>query len=152
MGCRAGYHLVCRYMNGVFKLTPSMSHYKETWDVGIVLKKSKSMSLSQKFYLKDLALKHVMLMALSEGARIELHLLLLDETFCKNFEYTFRENIPKNIKNVFFLLISLVKPHKVVSRSTIEYWNRTMTTILLIPPGLHTVWTFAHSMIEPLYL
>ncbi|XP_076036398.1 uncharacterized protein LOC143022180 [Oratosquilla oratoria] len=68
-GCRAGNHpLVIRLMRRVFNLSPSMPRYKDTWDVKPVLTKLK----------QELTLKLVMLMALTQAARVQtLHLLVL---------------------------------------------------------------------------
>ena len=78
-GCRAGNHpLVNRFMRGVFNLRPSTPRYAATWDVKLVLQRIRTMDPLQSLSLKDLSLKLVMLMALTQAARIQtLHLLLL---------------------------------------------------------------------------
>ncbi|XP_076050324.1 uncharacterized protein LOC143030933 [Oratosquilla oratoria] len=78
-GCRAGNHpLVIRLMRGVFNLRPSMPRYKDTWDVKPVLTKLKQLEPLQSLPLKELTLKLVMLMALTQAARVQtLHLLVL---------------------------------------------------------------------------
>ena len=79
-GCRAGNHpLVNRFMRGVFNLRPPTPRYAMTWDVKFVLQKIRNMEPLHTLSLKDLSLKLVMLMALTQAARIQtLHLLLLD--------------------------------------------------------------------------
>lgn len=76
-GCRAGAHpLVIRFMKGVFNLRPPAPRYTETWEVQPVLRELKSMFPLHTLTLKDLTFKLVMLMALTQAARIQtLHLL-----------------------------------------------------------------------------
>lgn len=78
-GCRAGNHpLVNRLMRGIFNLKPTMPRYHDTWEVKPVLTKLKQMEPLQTLSLKDLTLKLVMLMALTQAARVQtLHLLVL---------------------------------------------------------------------------
>lgn len=80
-GCRAGNHpLVNRFMRGVFNLRPPTPRYAMTWDVTVVLQRIRDMEPLHSLSLKDLSLKLVMLMALTQAARIQtLHLLLLDK-------------------------------------------------------------------------
>ncbi|XP_076065157.1 uncharacterized protein LOC143039186 [Oratosquilla oratoria] len=77
-GCRAGNHpLVIRFMKGILNLRPPLPRYTETWNVQPVLKKLKSMYPLHTLTLKDLTFKLVMLMALTQAARIQtLHLLV----------------------------------------------------------------------------
>lgn len=79
-GFRAGNHpLVNRFLRGVFNLRPSTPRYAMTWDVKSVLQKLRLMVPLHSLSLKDLSLKLVMLMALTQAARIQtLHLLLLE--------------------------------------------------------------------------
>lgn len=78
-GCRAGNHpLVNRLMRGIFNLKPSRPRYQDTWDVKPVLTKLKMMEPLETLSLKELTLKLVMLMALTQAARVQtLHLLVL---------------------------------------------------------------------------
>lgn len=78
-GCTAGSHpLVNRFMKGVFNLRPSMPRYAATWDVTLVLQWIRNKEPLHSLLLKDLTLKLVMLMALTQAARIQtLHLLIL---------------------------------------------------------------------------
>ena len=78
-GCRAGNHpLVTRLLRGVFNLRPSSPRYTETWDVQLVVQRLRAMEPLCSLPLKDLTLKLVMLMALTQAARVHtLHLLLL---------------------------------------------------------------------------
>lgn len=77
-GSRAGAHpLVSRFMRGVFNLRPSCPRYTETWDIRPVLIHLRSLFPVHQLSLKDLTLKLVMLMALTQAARVQtLHLLL----------------------------------------------------------------------------
>lgn len=76
-GCRAGNHpLVIRFMKGNFNLRPPSTRYTETWDVQPVLSLLRSMYPLHILTLKDLSLKLVTLMALTQAARVQtLHLL-----------------------------------------------------------------------------
>lgn len=76
-GCRAGNHpLVVRFMKGVFNLRPPLPRYAATWDVQPVLRQLRSMHPLHSLSLKNLSLKLVMLMALTQAARVQtLHLL-----------------------------------------------------------------------------
>jgi len=78
-GCRAGNHpLVNRFLRGVFNLRPSKPRYAEAWDVKPVLQKIRTMDPLHCLSLKELAFKWVMLMALTQAARVQtLHLLML---------------------------------------------------------------------------
>lgn len=78
-GHRAGNHpLVVRFLKGVFNLRPPTPRYKDTWDVKPVLRKLQSMTPLTELSLKELTLKLVMLMALTQAARVQtLHLLVL---------------------------------------------------------------------------
>lgn len=79
-GCRAGNHpLVNRLLRGVFNLRPSTPRYTDIWDVQLVLQKIRTLGPLCALSLKDLTLKLVMLMALSQAARLQtLHLLLFE--------------------------------------------------------------------------
>ena len=62
---------------GVFNLRPSIPRYVETWDIQLVLQKLQAMGLLCSLSLKELTLKLVMLMVLTQAARVQtLHLLL----------------------------------------------------------------------------
>ena len=78
-GCRAGNHpLVARFMKGVFNLRPPLPRYAAIWDVQPVLRQLQSMHPVQSLSLKDLSLKLVMLMALTQAARLQtLHLFTI---------------------------------------------------------------------------
>ena len=78
-GCRAGNHpLVNRLLRGIFNLRPPLPRFAETWDVQPVLQHLRTMDPLNSLSLKDLTFKLVMLMALTQAARMQtLHLLLL---------------------------------------------------------------------------
>ncbi|XP_071547680.1 uncharacterized protein [Panulirus ornatus] len=78
-GCSAGSHpFVTRFLKGVFNLRPSVPRYTRTWDVQQVLQHLRAMDPLSSLSLKDLTLKLVVLMALTQAARIQtLHYLLL---------------------------------------------------------------------------
>lgn len=68
-GCRAGNHpLVNRVKRGIFILKPSMPKYQDTWDVKPVLTRLQQMEPLQTLSLKDLTVKLVVLMALTQAA------------------------------------------------------------------------------------
>ena len=71
-GCRAENHpLICRFMKGVFHLRPPTPRYTTTWDVLPVLQQLRSMHPLRDLSLKDLTLKLVMLMSLTQAARVQ---------------------------------------------------------------------------------
>lgn len=84
-GCRAGNHpLVNRLLKGVFNLRPSAPRFAETWDIQPVLQHLRTMDPLPTLSLKDLTFKLVMLMALTQAARMQtLHLLLLSGILIK---------------------------------------------------------------------
>ena len=79
--CRAGNHpLVNKFLRGVFNLRPSAPRDAETLDVQLVVLQLQNMEPLCSLSLKDITLKLVMLMALTQAARIQtLHLLLLGD-------------------------------------------------------------------------
>ena len=78
-GCAVGNQpLDNRLMRGIFNLRPSTPRYNDTWDVKSVLDKLRMMEPLHNLPLKDLTLKLVMLLALTQVARVQmLHLLVL---------------------------------------------------------------------------
>lgn len=78
-GFRAGSHpLVSRFLRGAFNLRPTKPRYTEIWDVKPVLQEIRHMDPLHSLSLKDLTLKLVMLMALTQAARVQtLHLLMI---------------------------------------------------------------------------
>lgn len=63
-------------MKGVFNTRPSQPRYKEVWDVNKVLMYLKTLSPVKLISLKDLTLKLVMLIALTNATRVQtVHLL-----------------------------------------------------------------------------
>ena len=110
-GCRAGNHpLVNRFLRGVFNLRPSTPRYATTWDVKFVLQKIRRVEPLHSLTLKDLSLKLVMLMAMTQAARIQtLHLLLLvniafgEETVSVLLGDNIKQCRPKfNVRNIVF--------------------------------------------------
>ena len=110
-GCRAGNHpLVVRFMRGVFNLRTPQPRYTDTWDVQPVLQKLKSMFPLHVLSLKELTLKLVMLMALTQAARIQtLQLMLLrdirvcDQSISVQLGGTLKQSRPNfNITRVTF--------------------------------------------------
>ena len=68
----AGSHpLVIRFLKGVFNIRPPQSRYKTIWDVNVVLTYLRALSPVRHLNLKDLTLKLVMLMALTNAARVD---------------------------------------------------------------------------------
>ena len=78
-GCAAGNHpLVNRLMRGIFNLRASTPRYNDTWDVKPVLDKLRTMEPLHNHLLKDLTLKLMILLVLTQAARVQtLHLLVL---------------------------------------------------------------------------
>ena len=78
-GASAGSHpLVIRFLKGVFNLRPPKPRYTKTWDVQPVVNFLRSLYPLCTISLKEITLKMVMLMALTQAARIQtLHLLIL---------------------------------------------------------------------------
>ena len=76
-GYPTGKHpIICRLMQGVFNERPSEPKYSEIWDIDEVLLHLESMTDLGDFPFKELTLKPVMLMALSNADRAsDLHLL-----------------------------------------------------------------------------
>lgn len=67
----AGTHpLVVRFLKGVYNIRPPIPRYSKIWDVDIVLRYLQKLSPVRHLSLKDLTLKLVMLMALTNAARI----------------------------------------------------------------------------------
>lgn len=110
-GCSAGSHpLVTRFLKGVFNLRPSVPRYTRTWDVQQVLQYLRAMDPLSSLSLKDLTLKLVMLMALTQAARIQtLHCLCLQninfgqDSVCVWLGETIKQCRPKfNVRFVIF--------------------------------------------------
>lgn len=110
-GCSAGRHpLVTRFLRGVFNLRPSVPRYTRTWDVQQVLQHLRTMEPLSSLSLKDLTLKLVMLMALTQAARIQtLHCLLRrninfeQDSVCVWFGETLKQCRPRfNVRFVTF--------------------------------------------------
>lgn len=71
--------LVIRFLKGVFNLRPSKPRYTCIWDVEHVLNYLRKLSPVKYITLKDLTLKLVMLMALTNATRVQtLHLINID--------------------------------------------------------------------------
>ena len=67
----AGSHpLVVRFLKGVFNIRPPKSRYSSIWDVNVVLSYLRTLSPVKNISLKHLTLKIVMLMALTNAARV----------------------------------------------------------------------------------
>ena len=75
--CRTGnYPLINKSKRGI--LRPLNPRYTETWDIKPVLKKRRNMDSLHSLSLKELTLKLVMLMVLTQAARVQtFHLLVL---------------------------------------------------------------------------
>ena len=146
-----------------------MPRYTQTWDVKLVLEQLRTLEPLCNLTLKQLTLKLVMLMALTQAARVQtLHLLVLDNicigetTICVSLGGNIKQCRPKfNVQSVEFkayakdrrlcvcetlkmyiertaqfrtgvhkmkgaLFLSIVRPHKPVTRDTIARWIRVM--------------------------
>lgn len=146
-----------------------MPRYTQTWDVKLVLEQLRTLEPLRTLTLKELTLKLVMLMALTQAARVQtLHLLVLNNisigetSICVSLGDNIKQCRPKfNVKYVQFtayatdkrlcvcetlkmyiertaqfwtdgdqmngpLFLSIVRPHKPVTRDTIARWIRIM--------------------------
>lgn len=76
-GFAAGAHpVVVRFMKGVFNLRPCQPRYTKMWDASKVLKFLRTLSPVKHLSLKNLTLKLVMLIALTNAARSQtIHML-----------------------------------------------------------------------------
>ncbi|XP_044165778.1 uncharacterized protein LOC122949786 [Acropora millepora] len=132
--------LVSRFMRGIYKSNPPTPRYHTTWKVQTVLKYLSSQDSVEKLDLKSLTLKLLMLIALVSAQRGQsLH--MLDTACMKVTDSCYEFSLPEHVKqsrpsfkmpSVILkaypetkLFISLVKPHKRVSRDTISRWIRT---------------------------
>lgn len=85
--------LVCRFLKGVFELKPSLSKYKDIWDVNAALQLS-----SLHPHSEDLTCKTTMLLALLSGLICQtLHLLSVRGMVLKHNSCVF--TIHKRLKN-----------------------------------------------------
>lgn len=87
----AGTHpLVVRFLKGVFNLRPTGSRYSYIWDVDLVLKYLIKLSPVKHLSIKDLTLKLVMLLALTNAARIDsVHKLSVKKVTKLSSEFVF---------------------------------------------------------------
>ena len=90
-GKTIGNHvLVNRFMKGVFNMRPTVSKYKETWDVNVVLHYLRKLSPAKNLSLKQLTLKLVCLLALLSAGRCQtLQLLDLNNLIVGKSSYNF---------------------------------------------------------------
>lgn len=88
----AGHHpLVIRFLRGIFNIRPPKPRYTEIWDVNTVLKYLRTLSPIKHLSLKDLTLKVVMLMGLTNAARVQtLHLLTVNQFKKLSTEFVFQ--------------------------------------------------------------
>ena len=63
--------LVSRFLKGVFESRPSLPHYKDIWDVSVVLDYLKTLPSLEESNLKDITHKTVMLVVLLSGQRCQ---------------------------------------------------------------------------------
>lgn len=131
-GHRVGAHpMVIRYLKGVFKLKPPKPRYTQIWDVNKVLIYLRKLSPVKYISLKDLTMKLIMLMALTQAARVQtLHLLSYKVRktkfeFCVDLVESIKQNRPSfNVKHVVFRAFP---PDRRLCVFTVlkEYLNRT---------------------------
>ena len=77
--------LICRFMKGIFELTPSVPRYRDTWDVSIVLKYLKNQKQNEFLTVPELTRKLFTLMALAKAQRLQsIHLIRVDCIFKDN--------------------------------------------------------------------
>ena len=63
--------LVIRFMKGVFLLRFALPHYRETWNVGVVIKYLNNMAPTPELTMENLTKKFTMLLALLSGQRTQ---------------------------------------------------------------------------------
>ena len=100
----AGSHpLVVRFMKGVYNLRPMRSRYCQTWSVDVVLNYLRKLSPVKKLTLKELSLKLVMLIALTNAARVQtIHLLSVNNFTKFKSEFVFKlDNVLKQSRPGF---------------------------------------------------
>ncbi len=148
-GCSAGNHpLVVRFMKGVFSLRPPLPRYTETWDVQPVLQELRAMYPLHTLTLKDLTLKLVMLMALTQAARVQtLHLLTVRGMYIEqdSISVQLSDNIKQcrrqfNIRTITFqaystdanLCVCTTLQHYLARTEEIRQGNSQATHALLI--------------------
>lgn len=101
----AGSHpLVARFLKGVFNIRPPQSRYSSIWDVNAVLSYLRTLSPVRHLSLKDLTLKLVMLMALTNAARIDTvnklsvtNVLKLKSEFVVNIDGLLKQSRPGSL-------------------------------------------------------
>ena len=70
-GSFGNHPLVSRFLKGVYESRPSLPHYKEIWDVSVVLNYFKTLPPPEESNLKDITQRTVMLVALLSGQRCQ---------------------------------------------------------------------------------
>ena len=90
-------------MKGVYNLHPMRSRYCQTWSVDVVLNYLRKLSPVKKLTLKELSLKLVMLIALTNAARVQTKHLLSVNNFTKfKSEFVFKlDNVLKQSRPGF---------------------------------------------------
>ena len=92
-----------RFMKGVYNLRPMRSRYCQTWSVDVVLNYLRKLSPVKKLTLKELSLKLVMLIALTNAARVQtIHLLSVNNFTKFKSEFVFKlDNVLKQSRPGF---------------------------------------------------
>ncbi|XP_053406385.1 uncharacterized protein LOC123525594 [Mercenaria mercenaria] len=91
-----GYHVgshpdVTRFMKGIFNLRPTKPKYVNTWDVNLVLNYLRKLSPVKHLSLKELTLKLVMLIAITNAARAQtVHLLSINNMNKSSSQFVFK--------------------------------------------------------------
>ena len=132
-GVAAGSHpLVIRFLKGVFNLRPPKPRYTKTWDVQPVVNFLRSLCPLVTLSLKELTLKLVMLMALTQAARIQtLHLLMLTGINIEDLSITLQlggniKQCRQNSNIQFVTFFAFDKDARLcVCKTLREYINRT---------------------------
>lgn len=110
----AGSHpLVVRFMKGVFNLRPTTPRYADIWSVDTVLNYLRRLSPVRNLSLKDLTLKLVMLIALTNAARVQtIHMLSVNSFKKSSSEFVFKlENVLKQSRPSFDCSIIKLKAY-----------------------------------------
>lgn len=124
--------LICRFLKGIFELTPSVPRYKETWDVSLVLNFFKTQKGNEFLSLYDVTQKLCALMLLATAHRLQtIHSIRLS---CIHFydgyvEIEIIDKVKNSKPDIHNSVLKFEKfnkePKLCVVKTLIEYLTRT---------------------------
>lgn len=124
--------MVVRFMRGVFNLRPSMTRYKVTWDVSVVLEYLCTLFPLSSLTLKYLSLKLVMLIALTSAQRLQTLQMLkinlmnqFESCFVFSFDCPLKHSRPKKGIKPLELKAYQADERLCVYKVLVEYLQRT---------------------------